>query len=108
VTKSATKALRCGHCRERFKKSAKGRPPRFCGAACRQAAYLARKVNRVRPVQLLADDLAHMRVQAWLRNEIWNILREVGLVTDPKPPPAPQPRRAKPPLHVVRRNSPGE
>jgi hypothetical protein len=73
----------------------------YCGSACRQAAYLARKLNRVHPVALLAADIAHVRVKEWLRREIWNILKEAELVSDPQPPPMPTaPRR--PELRLVK------
>lgn len=63
-------------------------------------AYVQRKANRPHPVELLARDLAHAHVKAWLRKEIWNLLREAGLVTDPEPPSLPP--RPKPQLRVIR------
>jgi hypothetical protein len=86
MMKRVTKTRRCAHCRKSFKRVPAGRPRVYCDSACRQAAYLARKLNRVHPVALLAADLAHVRVKEWLRKEIWNILMDAKLVSDPEPP----------------------
>ena len=58
-----------------------------------------RKYRRPRAVEALAADLAHVRVREWLRQEIWNLLREAGLVAAPEPTALP--RRPKPPLRIV-------
>jgi len=41
----------------------------------------------------LAQDLAAMRVRGILRQEIWTVLREIGLVSEPEPPHDPGPKR---------------
>jgi hypothetical protein len=43
-------------------------------------------------MELLAQDIATMKVRGILRQEIWAVLKEVGLVTQPEPPP-PRPKR---------------
>jgi hypothetical protein len=95
-------AAKCTRCGRRFKPASTGRPPRYCGAGCRQAAYLERKTNRLRPVQLLAADLDHIHVQNWLRREMWNLLRQAGVVRAPEPPPRPRQRGSKINLRLVR------
>jgi hypothetical protein len=82
-----------------------GRPPKFCSRACRQAAYLARNVRRPRPVELLAADLAHMKLQDWLRHEMRTILEQEGLLRAPAPPAIPRPRNPKPNLKLVKSDS---
>ena len=58
-------------------------------------SYVKRQANRPHPVELLARDLAHVRVREWLRREIWELLRQANLVQDTQPPPLPpnSPRR---------------
>jgi hypothetical protein len=94
---------RCARCKRSFKKAALGRPRKFCGRSCRQAAYLKRAAHRPRPVELLAADLAHAKVRNWLRREIWDLLMQAGLVSAPEPPPTPArgPRRPQPKLEIV-------
>ncbi len=58
-----------------------------------------RKYRRPGAVEALAADLAHVRVREWLRQEIWNLLRQAGLVAAPEPPVLP--RRPKPALRIV-------
>jgi hypothetical protein len=99
--------VKCTRCGRRFKPASTGRPPRYCGAGCRQAAYLVRNANRLHPAQLLAADLAHIRVQDWLRREIRNLIREAGLVA-PEPPPMPRQRGSKRNLRLVRPDDPRE
>lgn len=89
MMKSATKTRwqKCAVCHRRFKLPARGRPPRYCGPACRQTAYIKRKANRPHPVELLNRDLAQAHVRDWLRQEIRIILKEAGLIVDPVLPP---------------------
>src|SRR5437764_11255976 len=108
MMKRSTKSPRCARCRRIVKKAPTGRPPKFCGASCRQAAYLARKVNRLHPVTLLAADLSHVHVREFLRREIWNLLQETGLVSAPEPPPMRRRRGSEPDLRLVRPEDPGE
>jgi hypothetical protein len=44
----------------------------------------------------MAQDIATVQGRDILRREIWLILRQAGLVTEPDPPPPPAPRRRKP------------
>jgi hypothetical protein len=108
MTKPMMKPRRCAHCRRRFNPATTGRPPKFCGPACRQAAYLARKTRPAHPVTLLAADLAHVHVREWLRREIWSLLRQAGLVSTPNPPAMPRPRSPKPELRLVEPEEPDE
>jgi hypothetical protein len=59
-------------------------------------------------VTLLAADLAHVQVQDWLRREIWNLLRQAGLVSELEPSPIPRSSALKPALRVVRPEKPPE
>jgi hypothetical protein len=102
------RAVKCTRCGRRFKPASTGRPPRYCSASCRQAAYLARNANRLRPVQLLAADLSHIHVKNWLRREMWNLLREADLVSSIEPPPMPRQRGSKLNLRLVRPDDPRE
>ena len=97
--KRRPKTLRCRGCGQRIKVSAKGRVPTFCGQGCKQRAYLKRR--RVGPMELLAQDLATARVRAVIRDEIWKILTQAGLVGGDLPPPPTKPRRAGPQLRVI-------
>ena len=79
----------------------RGRLPSYCSSTCKQGAYLRRKYRG--PMELLEQDLASMRFRSFLRQEIWAVLREAGLASEPEPqPPAPtRPGRDQPRLRVV-------
>ena len=91
MTKKPRKCERCG---ERFRPCVRGRPQRFCGASCRQAAYSERRIAIEKdPSALLARDLNTMAVRTAMRRELWAMMRQIGLVTDPKPPAPEDPPR---------------
>ena len=96
--KRSRKCLICG---KRLRLSPRERPAWSCSPACRQAAYVKRKAGGFDFVQVMARDLAHIKVRAWLRNEIWTLLRQAGLHLPPEPPPIESPRRSKPQLSLV-------
>jgi hypothetical protein len=85
-------------CKRSFKPRKRGRLPSFCSATCKQRAYQQRKHSG--PMVLLAQDLATVKGRDILRREIWLILRQAGLVTEPDPPPPPAPRRRRKPTHL--------
>ena len=62
------KSARCPVCKERFKIHPRGRPPTFCSRSCRQRAYEQRKWSRPHPVELLARDIASVRVRDVIRH----------------------------------------
>jgi len=92
------KSARCPVCKERFKIHPRGRPPTFCSRSCRQRAYEQRKWSRPHPVELLARDIASVRVRDMIRQEIRQILLDAGITL---PPPPPEPKRRGPPLRLV-------
>ena len=65
-----------------------------------QAARLSTAQAQRGPMVLLAQDLATVKGRDILRREIWLILRQAGLVTEPDPPPPPAPRRRRKPTHL--------
>ena len=97
--KRRPKTMRCRGCGRRIKVSAKGRVPTFCGQGCKQRAYLKRR--RVGPMELLARDIATVQVRAVIRDEIWKLLRQAGLVGGDLPPAPTKPRRSGPQLRVI-------
>jgi hypothetical protein len=109
-----TKKRRCGYCRKTFIPSSTGRAPRYCGNACRQAAYRRRVQKRPNdPSRLLALDIAEHRFRSQLRRRLGKpefrayLLRELQMtVTEtpapPEPPPRPRrPPRSRPQLRIV-------
>jgi hypothetical protein len=68
-----TTKRRCANCRQPFKPSNAGRPPKYCGGACRQAAY-RRRVQRPHStaVRLLDLDLAEMRFRSKVERALQN------------------------------------
>jgi hypothetical protein len=84
---------RCLVCKKSLGKPGAGRPRVYCSIACKQAAYLKRKINQRHPFEFLAADLAHAHTRALLRQEIWRLLIEAKLVTIPEPPPSSPPPR---------------
>ena len=95
--------VRCGQCRGWIVLPPKGRRPTYCSAACRQKAYLARKMGG--PLVLLKRDLASVAVQDAIRQLIWEVLVRAGLVEPgQQPPPKPKARDTKRPgLKLVKR-----
>jgi hypothetical protein len=89
--KRRPRSVRSRGCKRRINVKARGRLPSYCSAMCKQRAYLMRKYRG--PMESLAQDLATMRVRGILRQEIWAVLKECGLVSEPEPPPRPGPKR---------------
>jgi hypothetical protein len=87
------KKMKCERCGERFQPSVRGRPQRFCSPSCRQAAYLERQERLSNPEALLARDLNHWLVRDAMRQVVWDLLRQIGAVQEPKPPPPTDPPR---------------
>src|SRR5689334_21554813 len=116
MTKSKRKCERCG---ERFQPPVHGRPARFCGPSCRQAAYLERREDSIArharlqndphgpAARALSRDLNHMLARAAIRREIWGILRQIGFVNDPDPPSPSDPPRTEI-LNTLRRAGLGD
>jgi hypothetical protein len=94
------RTLRCRWCKTRMKVAPCGRLPIFCCQTCRQRDYERRKWSRPHAVELLAKDLATVRVRGILWREIGAVLQQLG-ITD-KPPPLPQPPRKRPALRLVK------
>ena len=100
-----TKKRRRGYCRKTFIPSSTGRAPRYCGNACRQAAYRRRVQKRPNdPSRLLALDIAEHRFRSQLRRRLGKpefrayLLRELQMtVTETPAPPEPPPRPRRPP-----------
>ena len=95
------KSPRCEWCRAEIKRKGRGRVPRFCSPSHRQLAFQRRKWQRPHPVDLMARDLNRMAVRSFLRQEIWEILAQAGLVPPSVPPPLPRKARGKPDLRIV-------
>jgi hypothetical protein len=88
-----TARRKCERCGIRFNPPGRGRPPRFCGRSCRQAHYVARREQINDPNALLQRDLNHILVRGAIRQEIWSLLRQIGVVSDPDPPKPTDPPR---------------
>ena len=83
----------------------RGRVPRFCSRTCRQRAYEQRKWQRPTPVDLLGRDLKSMAVRQLIREEVWKVLRELGLA--PKAPVEPTvSKKSRPELRLIRPDEP--
>ena len=95
LTKRAPKKHRCEWCRENFRPSGRGRPPRFCAQSCRQRAYERRLAQH--PLQLLKHDLAAAKGTEHVRQIVVDVLVELGLID----PPPKVPKRGRRSLRVV-------
>jgi hypothetical protein len=91
--KRRPRSVRCQHCKRTIKLKARGRIPSYCSPKCKQRAYLKRKFQG--PMELVAQGIQTTLGRAFLRGEVWAILREIGLVTAPEPP---KPKRKATPL----------
>ena len=94
------KTGRCEHCKTKIKVKTRGRVPRFCSPACRQRAYERRKWQRPGPVELLAQDIATVKVRDFIRAEIWSLLQAAGLVSPSQTPPLMPPRARQRSTHL--------
>ena len=92
------KMVRCKGCKKRIKVKRKGRVPIYCGQACKQLAYLKRRLTG--PSLLLAQDLATEAVRTLIRREVLTVLKQAGLVPENLALPS-QPARKKPSLRLV-------
>src|SRR5262245_12592041 len=79
------KTARCRQCKTRIVVKGKGPIPLYCDHTCRQLAYQKRRHSE--PMVMLAQDIATTKVRDVIRAEIWEILRQVGLVAAGLPPP---------------------
>ena len=99
--KRRPRSVRCKACKRPIKPKRKGRMPSYCCRTCRQSAYVSRKYRG--PMELLAQDIAVMRVRGILRREVWAILKEAGLVSQSEPPPPPRPQGPAQHLRLVKK-----
>jgi len=91
--------MRC--CKATIKvKHKKGPLPLYCSQRCRQRAYERRRY--MGPMVALQQDIAHIRVREVIREELWLMLRQLGIVPPKSPLPArPKPRHQQPNLRIV-------
>jgi hypothetical protein len=87
------KTARCARCKSKIKIKGRGRVPKFCSPTCRQLSYQQRKWQKPTALALLADDIATVKVRAFIRAEIWSALQAAGLVAPNQPPPSLYPKR---------------
>jgi len=88
MTLKQPKTRRCERCKTKFKVQFRGRVPKFCSRTCRQHSYEQHKWARPTLIELLAQDIASVRVRDVIRAEILSILNQAGLVPEPTPPSA--------------------
>jgi hypothetical protein len=74
--------------------------PVFCGAICRQRTYEQHKHGRPALVDLLARDLATVKVKDMIRAIVIEELIRAGLLPPGTPPP-PKPEPRRPYLKVI-------
>ena len=96
--KRRPRTVRCHGCRNPIKVKIKGRIPTYCRQTCKQQAYLKRRYRG--PMELLAQDIATVRVSAVIRQEVMHCLALLGLVSPGTPPPS-KPRAKTTALRIV-------
>jgi hypothetical protein len=92
---------KCKRCGKPIKVAVKGRVPTYCGQSCKQQAYQTRRLRG--PMLLLEQDIATMKVQAFIRREIRDALKEAGLISESQPL-VEAPKRKSPTLRLVKTN----
>ena len=99
--KRRPRQVRCRGCRDPIRVKGKGRIPTYCSQACKQEAYLKRR--HCGPMELLAQDIATVRVRAVIREELMYCLARLGFVSPGTPPPSPpsKPKAKATTLRVV-------
>jgi hypothetical protein len=108
VMKRLTKRPRvCRYCQNALHRSGRGRPPRYCSAACRQGAYRRRSANDSYPLRLIHQGFRQILLSNQIRNMLRKELQKIGLLDGPKKSdvkPAEPPNR--PTLQLVKRTTP--
>jgi len=99
------KTAKCRRCSARIEIKTRGRPSSFCSRSCRQRAYERRKWQRPHALELLARDLAAVQIHDVIREEIWNILQQMGLERPSTVPPNASAQKNKPKLRLVESES---
>src|SRR5207244_1760278 len=95
------RSKRCPQCRSMFKPRGRGRPPRFCSAACRQKAYRKRAADPRRPALKLYQSWLHKIVDRPARfTAALKVLEDEGVIGRGH-----LSKRAKPTLKLVPRTS---
>jgi hypothetical protein len=92
--------LRCLRCKAKIKVKPQGRLPLFCSHSCRQRAYERAKWDQPHLVALRRD-LATIEMRAVIRAEIWEMLRQMGLLPAGATPPPMPGRKPRPALRIV-------
>jgi hypothetical protein len=100
VQKKRPRTLPCLWCKERIKVKPQGRLPCYCGASCRQRAYEQSKWNPPHLVRLRRD-LNSVAMRTAIREEVWALLRQAGLVSKDSVQPPMALRKSRPVLRVV-------
>jgi hypothetical protein len=106
--KFITKRARiCGYCKQKLQRRGRGRPPRYCSAACRQRAYRKRCVNKIDPVTLVVRDMRQLMETERIKSAVKQVMQDIGLLDFFKKlgfePPEPAKR---PNLRLVERPTP--
>jgi hypothetical protein len=84
------RSKRCPVCKNVFKPRTRGRPPRYCSAACRQKRY--RKQLAHVPLKLIQNDLQRMRHRQGRIIAAWKVLEDAGLIERGHLPRRPKPK----------------
>src|SRR5271167_3795817 len=74
-TAKRPKTQRCLKCKAKIKLKPRGRRPKYCSQSCRQRIYERRRWQRPAPVEALARDIAHIKVQDALMRAAVRVLR---------------------------------
>jgi hypothetical protein len=93
------KSLRCARCKRKILVKPKGPLPLWCSHACRQRAYEQEKWGQPHLARL-RQDLNSVAMRSAIRQELWVLLKELGLSAEPAP--APLPGNKRPSLRLVK------
>jgi hypothetical protein len=100
LPKRRSRTRRCLNCKRAFKLKKRSRVPSYCGGKCRNQAYLKLKFRGLDQAAVRTMNAINMVLfRSIVRDEIWHIFKQCGLVAAPKPPPLKP--KAKPPLRLV-------
>jgi hypothetical protein len=88
---------RCAYCKKAFTPKKRGRPPKYCCAAHRQAQYVMWPPEQARRMALLGTrDLEYFRTREGIKRAVISVLREIGILP-------PEPKQNKPtPFRLVK------
>jgi hypothetical protein len=97
------RSIKCRRCKTKMKTKPRGPLPTFC-RSCRQRHYEEGRTGHIQTV--LTQEINRLKVQQIIRAEVKRYLDRFTIVSEPHPSRQTAERKKRPPLRIVRNDSP--